>query len=643
MEPTVSKARGAPFSRWDALALGVLLAAIAAFTWGWTAFGWQLYLSLRLPIFDFGINYQNIWAAAHGTRLDFFGVGIGSLILYTLVPAYWLITPEPSFFLFLIAFQAAWLAAGSIPLFLVARERLGNRWAALALSLSYLLFPALSGTVWFPFHFEAFFPTLFLLGYWQYRRGAKPVAGAFWTAALFTHIGATIVLGAFAVGILAEPRLTGGFAWARRGVDRWILRRPRRSATLVPAPGWRRFTRSDALGIYLLAASAFVFIVLASFFGWFWFLHYVTKSGPDSVSYTQPFWSPPALGNVPVQAWTILLLLGPLFALPLLGREERWATFPYFAVLLFTSQTGFWFPFRNQYPMLLVPALFAATLRGMERLQEWKADREPVAAWIPTEPARRAWSRPRSLPRPAVTAGLILGVVVVSCLFLSPWGPFNPLLASNSFLSPGYFNDAAPYSTNLTLDAQLRALAASVPTSGVLLTQNDLSQPLDREYFTIPSRYTTAIPLDYLLTDPYSSAFYAHNLNGPLPTSMMGWTNYFLEQGWGVYGEADGALVLAANYSGPLHTYYPVDQWFLPSAFPCCTPSGPLWNSSGHGNWVGGPSVPFDGAYNVFSPGTYNLTLTLSVDHPLARRTIPRRWSPRPTSPGRTGPTSGER
>src|SRR4029077_13015294 len=110
-------------SRDDLPPLGLLAGAIALFTWGWADYGWHLYLSLRLPVFDFGINYQAIWAAAHGTSIDFFTVGVGSLLLYVFVPVTWILRSPTTFFLFLLAFQAAWLAAGSIPLFLVARER----------------------------------------------------------------------------------------------------------------------------------------------------------------------------------------------------------------------------------------------------------------------------------------------------------------------------------------------------------------------------------------------------------------------------------------------------------------------------------------------------------------------------------------
>jgi uncharacterized membrane protein len=597
----------------DLLPFGILLAAIVGFVYGWTLYGWQLYLSLRLPVFDFGINYQVIWAAAHGTELDFFGIGIGSLVVYAFVPSFWLIGSEPSFFLFLIAFEAAWLALGAVPLFFVARERLRSRWAALALALAYLAFPALAGPVWFPFHFEALFPTLFLFGYWMFRRGTFWAAGAFWTACLFTHIGAVIVMGFFAAGIVLEPRLP----IVVRALGNWTRRRG--SATDPLSRPARPYVPSapERLGVYLFIASVAVFLIAASYYGWFWFLHYITKTGPNAVSLSQPLYSAPAAANLPVQGWTLLLLFGPLLALPFLGREERWGMIPYMAMLLLTSQHGFWFPFRNQYPALLVGPLFAATVRGIERLRSWGGRREPSsgpgAARGP--PARRPWLIHRI---PQVTAGVVLGLVVVSGLFIAPWGPFNAALRSNGFLAAGYYNDSSAFGTNLTLDAEIRALAESVPAGGVVLTQTELVEPLNREYYMVPSRFTPSVPLNYLLTDPYNPSFYGHSLDGPYSTTMEQWANYYLAEGWGILGEVDGALLLAGNYSGTPKLFDPVDQWFGAASFPCCgTPNSP-WNGSTHGPWTAGPSTPYDGNYNVFSPGRYNLTLSFAVAHPRA-------------------------
>lgn len=592
----------------DAIGLAILLAVAALFTYGWTDFGWHQYLALRTPVFDFGINYQTIWAAAHGTELDLFGVGVGSMLLYLFVPVLYALGSEPSFFLFLFAFQAAWLAAGAIPLFLVARERLRHTWAALAIALAYLAFPALSGPVWFPFHFEALFPTLFLFGYWRYRAGSLWAAGGFWTAALFTHIGAVVVMGFFATGVIAEPFLS---AWSRR-----FVRRFRRTGAR-PVAAARVPLRRTVFGIYLLTAAMVVFFVVAAYYGWFWFLHYVTKSGPSAMGLTEPLYSAPSWTNLPIQGWTMLLLFGSLLGLPFLAREERWAMVPYLALVLFTSQHGFWFPFRNQYPALLIGPLFAATVRGIERLRDrWPQGPAPVEATAPPmRRLRRPLGRGRVVPW---TCGLVLVVVVASALYVAPWGPFNGELRSVDFLASGAYNDSPEFATNLTLDAQLRALAGSVPDDGVVLTQTELVEPLARPYYMVPSRYSTDVPLAYVLTDPYNPSFYGHNLDGPYNTSMLQWANYFLGQGWAVLGEVDGAVLLSATYAGPPRTFVPVDQYFGAAGLPCCGTPGEAWNGSTHGPWVAGPSTPYDGSYNVFAPGVYNLTFTLVVHDPRA-------------------------
>jgi hypothetical protein len=435
---------------------------------------------------------------------------------------------------------------------------------------------------------------------------------------LFTHVGAVIVMGFFSFGFLVEPHLPSWFDSLRSRFTRFLRWTrptpvPERGATLRPSRA------RDIFGSYLFVASILVFLVLASVYGWFWFLHYVTKSGPSASALSEPFFAPPALSNIPIQLWTLLLLFGPLLALPLLGREERWGMIPYLGVLMFTSQHGFWFPFRNQYPSLLIGPLFAATVRGLERVASWNATRVRVPVAQPAPPAT-VWVRTRARigARTSATCGVVLLAIVAVGLFIAPWGPFNPALKDIGFLTPGYYNSGADFGTNLSLDAELRALAESVPASGVVLTQANLVEPLNREYYIIPSRFTTSVPLNYVLTDPYNPAFYAHNLDGPYSTSMLDWANYYIGQGWGVMGEVDGALLLAANFTGAPRMYIPVDQSFGGNGFACCGPTNIVWNGSRHTTWIAGPPTPYDGSYNVLSPGSYNITLSFSVDDPAA-------------------------
>lgn len=613
--------RGRGYSRRDLVPVAVLVGVMALFTYGWTDYGWHLYLSLRLVIFDFGINYNTIWAAAHGTSLDYFGFGIGSLLLYALVPIYWIASSQASFFLFLIAFEAAWIALGAVPIYLVVREQLGRRWVALALALAYLAFPALAGPVWYPFHYEALFPTIFLFGYWRYRRGDWWGAGALWTASLFSQVGAVLVIGALGLGLLVDPRIGRAFARLRAG---WRRRFPQGGAAPPAGPPlpklpWLR--GRSGLGLVLLGLSVAVFVGIATAYGWEAFVQYVTKSGPDSVSYSHAVLPPFSLANLPIEGWTLLLLFGPLLGLPFLGREERWAMLPYLVALLVINEHGFWYPFKNQYPSFIVPVLFAAAIRGLERVVA-PAPAPVAAAAAPRPPSRWRSLRHPFRGRPGVAAGLVLGVVLATGLLIAPWGPYNDLLLREKALAGGVYNDSADFATNLTLDAEIRELAGDVPPGGTLLVQNNLVEPLDRPYYTLPSRFNVSDQsVAYLLTDPYSPTFYEPNLNGPLPTPMVGWANYFLARNWSVLGEADGAVLLAAHHTGPPVLFDPVDQRFGSDDFPCCMPAG-VWNGTGHENLEAGPVLPYDGDYQVISPGVYNLTVRLHVDDPLAKERL---------------------
>ena len=118
--------------------------------------------------FDLGIFDQGIWLLSRFEEpfvtvrgLNFFGNHLNLTAIF-LVPFYWL-GAGPGF---LNIVQVIAIASGAIPLWLIARERLGNDWIALPVSAAYLLNPTLQWGAWWGFHPDALALTPLLFGYY---------------------------------------------------------------------------------------------------------------------------------------------------------------------------------------------------------------------------------------------------------------------------------------------------------------------------------------------------------------------------------------------------------------------------------------------------------------------------------------------
>lgn len=152
----------------------VLGALVFAFTSIFGFLTWRQQSGFNAFGFDLGIHDQAIWLAAHGHRLfdtipgiDYFGQNV-NLISMAFVPFYWL-GAGPHF---LALIHTTVLAAGAIPVWLIARDRLADGWTALVPAVAYLLYPALSFMAWWDFHPDSLsiLPLLFAWWFATHRR-----------------------------------------------------------------------------------------------------------------------------------------------------------------------------------------------------------------------------------------------------------------------------------------------------------------------------------------------------------------------------------------------------------------------------------------------------------------------------------------
>ncbi len=203
--------------------LGALIAAYVL-GMGWVAL--RRHAVFESDAFDLAIFDQLVWRVAHGHDLTstilerhFFGEHT-SLVLVLLAPLYWLwAAPEA-----LLVLQTAALAAGALPVFWLARERLGSANWGLLFAAAYLYYPATRGLNLFDFHPVALAVPALLFGWWALERGHWP---AFWllmalALACKEVVGPIVaVLGAFL--FLARRRRVAGLALVLLGAAVFLV------------------------------------------------------------------------------------------------------------------------------------------------------------------------------------------------------------------------------------------------------------------------------------------------------------------------------------------------------------------------------------------------------------------------------------
>lgn len=137
-------------------ALAVLALLVLLYVAAFSAFSIYSFLNFGFSAYDAGMHDQAVWKLATGRGLfnTVRGLNVWGdhcwFIMLLMAPLYWIAPHLGS----LLLLQSAALAAGAVPLAVLAHRRTGNRWAALALAAAWLLSPALQNMNLENFHPE---------------------------------------------------------------------------------------------------------------------------------------------------------------------------------------------------------------------------------------------------------------------------------------------------------------------------------------------------------------------------------------------------------------------------------------------------------------------------------------------------------
>jgi uncharacterized membrane protein len=148
---------------------------LGAMVVGWSVLfivlGWIRQARFATFSFDLGIYDQAVWLLSRFhdpfvtvRGLEFFGHHVNPILLL-FVPFYWLGAGP----LFLLSAQVVVQASGAIAVFLLARDRLRDRWLAVALAAVLLLNPTYQWLTWEFFHPDALAIAPLLFAYWAAR------------------------------------------------------------------------------------------------------------------------------------------------------------------------------------------------------------------------------------------------------------------------------------------------------------------------------------------------------------------------------------------------------------------------------------------------------------------------------------------
>jgi len=307
------------------------------------------HLSLNSTAFDLAIFDQTIWGYSTGHIIFNTVRGLNLLgdhmhpLLFLFAPLYKLI-PMPEG---LLVLQSLGLALGALPIYLIARKRLGNTVGAM-ISLTYLIYPTLQYLNMFDFHPETFATPLLLFAI--YFADAKKYFRMIVMLVLAGMAKEQMPLALASIGayvFLAQKKRKLGTLMALGGLAWFILN----FKVLLPH-FYGSTTYAHIIGYEYLGSTPLEMIKNAILHPQIIISHLLTI---DRLVYISLLLLPLGFGIAAILGLPYLLLAAPFFAINLLKTQNMTTTALY------------------QYNAELIPFIFLAAIMGAQKLARWLA------------------------------------------------------------------------------------------------------------------------------------------------------------------------------------------------------------------------------------------------------------------------------
>ena len=535
------------------------LVAAVAYTAG---VGWILserYWAFQTYAWDLGGFNQGMWTTTFAGRLFYYTADLpsgnpGSLMashfspfLFLLLPFY-AIAPTPAG---LLVLQEAGLAAGAVPLYLLARRvGLPDVWTLLVLA-SYLASPVLMGIGWYDFHAEAFLPATVLLAVYCYYYSTRWAFLASWLMCLSVIETVAPLLFLFAAAsfvALVYDRYKG----VPRPRESWL----RATVAMAAVPAW--------LGLALLFNWVAFRTVLGTL-GTSYSSVYSTLGPNLSFIAVVPYaLLHPAAAGAALQAdgfeklAYILVLFGSLAFLPFLGPKRLLLPALGWLLLVVLSNGGSLAEFGNQTAAYGFSFLVAGLPFGVARLRRLWLSRSPAisessSAASPRRTRLRSW---RPAARPATGFSLVMGVVVTGLLI-------SPLQAAPALSYPGV---AYGIPTVNQHDEVLHQVIGLIPSQAGVLTVSAVFPEVSSRVHA----YVNPISTAYRPNVTYIQALdgYVNESQFVLLDFQIGFfdSSFMIKyadlSGFGVFAEEDQIILFERGWTGPPKVWVPyVETW----------------------------------------------------------------------------------
>ena len=565
----------------------LLLLGLLAYAIVWSTISILKFYAFNAQVYDLGITYTEFWQITHNSWSALYFAYVG-LLEGIRLPLFWLPwTGYP----FGLVFQTLLIGASVFPIYGIARYSNIAHTTSLVLALSYLVYFGIIGVNWYDFHVEAFFPILFLTGYFFFlRRNYWIAAPLFLLSGLtrYPFMGYALL---FAFVLVVEELIL--LIRSRPGLD----------------PAAMRF--AVALGSIAVAYFiAFQLIAPAATVGPTFQTHYFGGS---------------VLNSLDLKLVTVLLVVGPVA--PLLPYARRWPIFllPFLVYMFVANYYVFYYPvlLTAQYGVMFAPFVYLVGIEGLGRLR-LRLPVDPYPKPAPTTHGRtvRRWRLPGTPERRGLV--VMAGSIAVLALAFEPFSPFNGY-------TPVNFDLAQQIGVNWTFYNEFTRLASYVPADDpYVVIQEDMPMLLPRALpygtamvptianFTLDPQGTgfeildtstgtwTEARIDYLVANPYHLQYYYY-----ANSSMFDMISTLYGEGAaGFVAEASGLMLLETGYTGPLLYFVPFTshlaaQSFGPGNVGQRLPNGNLI-ATNPGSEVS--NVAWTGSVSFLTPGEYNFT-----------------------------------
>lgn len=315
--------------------------------------------------FDLAFYQQAIWNTSQGRFLqvsatDFSGSLLGTdvILIYALMTPFYMVAPSP---LTLLVVETVVVGAGAVPVYLLAKERLGTAWAGLGLALVYLLLPVVeNGNL--------------------YELRERPIAGAFLLWAFWfwyrRKLGWFVVFAVLALCCRPE----NGLVLVMLGVYGWLADRlARRKGKPRDRVMERRFIWTPVILGAAWFGAALLLIRAATTGGTFALGSTFAGGSPVSALFT-PFTDPargfqqlfPTPDILLGKLLYVPLLLLPLAFLPLWRPLPLLMALPPVGLNLLAAQNRSiqWDSFDYHYQASVVPWLLVAAIFALAAIRE---------------------------------------------------------------------------------------------------------------------------------------------------------------------------------------------------------------------------------------------------------------------------------